>query len=75
MIERLKALHLTLESVLQLVDEGGYHMISRHITRYQCLQLCICNHLCIILYMYIIHVCITFHTHVQILYYIIYYQY
>ena len=56
MIERLKALHLTLESVLQLVDEGGYHMISRHITRYQCLQLCICNHLCIILYMYIIHV-------------------
>ena len=57
MIERLKALHLTLESVLQLVDEGGYHMISRHITRYQCLQLCICNHLCIILYMYIIHVC------------------
>ena len=56
MIERLKALHLTLESVLQLVDEGGYHMISWHITRYQCLQLCICNHLCIILYMYIIHV-------------------
>ena len=32
MIERLKTLHLTPESVLQLVDEGGYHMMS-HDTR------------------------------------------
>ena len=32
MIKRLKALHLTLESVLQLVDEGGYHMMSHDIT-------------------------------------------
>ena len=32
MIKRLKALHLTPESVLQLVNKRGYHMMSHDIT-------------------------------------------
>ena len=51
-IERLKALHLTLESVLQLVDEGGYHMMSHDITTHDVVYTCTCSNVHI-------HVCVS----------------